>query len=370
MSMKDKRIEILTLIILLVSIALVSAASASADKVSAKNPSDSKVETYGIEGLTAQQVSAIESKTSYLSKLPNTVYNAPYWPILAANDEEKKVYLSYIDKLSVSESEKKAMKKSMSDLWKRFPNGITKDDYPVIKKIGKAILDYLDKTNGESKQSVQWKSSAHSDLISSGVKLKYQNSQWASWASASANDPDNGVIDSGSLRYYNHYYRPKTPYTGGATGRCLYFAQYAKDFYGQGNYQTAFYYLGLASHYLSDVGNPMHTDGEVNQLANQVPHGLYEDYVQNNWRSGYNYYYYVQNNAGSRTVTDPSQAVKSMAAYSNPYFSQLWNLVITKSQNPNDNNYFGKDTDVRYITSKVLLEDAKYNAGLAAYISS
>jgi hypothetical protein len=61
-------LRMLILAMLLVSVAFVPAASAKADKASVENNSDSKVETYGIEGLTAQQVSTIESRASYLSK--------------------------------------------------------------------------------------------------------------------------------------------------------------------------------------------------------------------------------------------------------------------------------------------------------------
>jgi hypothetical protein len=78
-SRKKFGIGMLFLAMLLVSIVLVSAANAAADKASAKNPSDSKVETFGIKGLDTKKVNEIESKARDLNNLPATIYNAPYW---------------------------------------------------------------------------------------------------------------------------------------------------------------------------------------------------------------------------------------------------------------------------------------------------
>ena len=47
---------------MLVSIVFVPAASAAADKANADNPSDSKIETYDIQGLDSQNVKAIEDE--------------------------------------------------------------------------------------------------------------------------------------------------------------------------------------------------------------------------------------------------------------------------------------------------------------------
>jgi hypothetical protein len=56
---------------------------------------------------------------------------------------EKKVFLGYIDKLSVSNSEKKEMKSALQGIWSRVPNRITEKDYPMMENIGKAITDYI-----------------------------------------------------------------------------------------------------------------------------------------------------------------------------------------------------------------------------------
>jgi hypothetical protein len=337
-----------------------SAASAAGDKAIIKNPSNSKVETFGIKGLDAKKVNEIESEARSLNNLPATIYNAPYWPMVAADDDTKKAVLGYIEKLSVSDSEKREMKKSMNDIWSRFPNKITQNDYPVIQKIGDAVYNYIEKTYWEGQQSAQWGSTGHKNFAYYGIYQIYKNSNWASIANTYANYPD--VNDWGIGRYSRHYYNPKNG-IGSAPNACAENAKPARSSYKSGERSRTFYYFGLASHYLSDVGNPMHTSGEVDQFWNSAPHYAYENYVENNWAAGYKYGDIVSSNTQVQTVTNPATAVKNLAAFSNSYYGTLWQKL---TQDPN----FGSNTDVRYLTTKCVRETAKYNAGLAAYLKS
>jgi len=359
MILKRTRVRTLILAMLLVCMVLVPAASA-------KNPSDSKVETYGIKGLDANKVKEIEARASYIKSLPDTIQNAPYMGLVTADDETKKAVLGHIDNLSISDSEKNEMKNEMEDIWSRVPDKITEDDYPVIQKIGDAVTKYVEDTYLAGMQSPKWGAKAHSGLISAGVKLVYKDSTKAKWAADAAPLPDS--LDTGVDRYFFHYYNPAyNQGYGGAPGKCLYYTQYAKDYYAAGQFYNAFYNLGLASHYLSDVGNPMHSGGEVSQglayLLGNSYHTSYESYVESNWGSGCKYSQYPNNNAGIKSVTSPSQAVKDLAAYSNPYFSTLWGQITAHPSNFNTST-------TQYVTAKVLLETAKYNAGLARYIKS
>ncbi len=345
---------------LLVSIAFVPAVSAAADKANANNSSDSEVETYDIEGLTPEKMREIEAEVDRVRNMPDTIHNAPYIGLVTANDETKKVVLGYIDNLSVSDSEKKEMKKELKDIWSRVPDKITEKDYPVIQKIGDAITKYVEDTYWADEQSIQWIDTAHSGLIKAGVNLAYGNSQWAGWAANYAPKPD--YTDTGADRYWYHYYNPSIG--GGAPDACSARAGVAKTYYSMGSSyrQTAFENLGLASHYLSDAGQPMHTGVSLDTFKKDQ-HLQYEQYVDNNWNSGCKYSQYANNNAGIKSVTNPSQAVKDLAAFSKPYYSQLWAEI-----NNNPNNF--DTTTTRYITAKALLETAKYNAGLAKYIST
>lgn len=191
----------------------------------------------------------------------------------------------------------------------------------------------------------------------------YNNANWATTAKTYANDPDNGILDPEPFdRYYNHYYNPSL-LTGGAPNRCTNFALIARNNYAS-NKNLAFYNLGLASHYISDVGNPMHTAGEWNQYWNSQPHLAFESYVSSNWNTAYNYKSIVSSNTATQTVTNPATATSNLASFSRQYFDTLWSEIIA---NPTG---FGSDIDVRYVTTKMIRETAKYNRGLATYIST
>jgi hypothetical protein len=385
----------LVLAMLLVSVVSVSAASAAADKASAKNPSDSKVETYGIKGLTPEKVKEIEAETSSFNKMPDTVKNCPYAGLLVANDEQKKIFLGYFDKMSVSDSEKKEMKNALQDMWKRVPNKITEKDYPKMEKIGKAVTSYVENTYWKGRQSVQWMSKAHTNLISAGVNLVYANPTYASKASSYAMYPDT-TIDAGSIDIpvplpgglwvtlslpkscYYHYYNPSVGF-GGAPGKCSSYASSARSFYQKKDYNNAFINLGIASHYISDVTQPMHSGSELNSLKNYLLnwgsdpyHMRYEQYVDDNWgTTGHNFGKWVTQNTEVKSITDPAAAVKSAATtshvYSDKLFAEIYahpNFDKKVTPNPDDTTY------IQYVTIIMNQEAAKYNAGLAKYIKS
>ena len=62
-------------------------------------------------------------------------------------------------------------------------------------------------------------------------------------------------------------------------------------------------------------------------------HYDYEDYVEANWDSGYNFKSIVENNNNYYTITDPEQATKDLAGYSNTYLDELYQTI-----------YFNPDT--------------------------
>lgn len=303
----------------------------------------------------------IEASASYVRSLPDTVKKAPYMGLVTADDETKKVVLGYIDNFSVSDSEKSEMKNSLQDIWSRVPDKITEKDYPTIQKIGDAVTNYVEETYWADSQSAKWKTYAHNGLIYAGVKLVYGNTQWAGWARDTAISPD--YTDKGVSRYYKHYYNPGINY-GGAPGACEDAAKLAKTYYSKGSSyrKAAFNNLGNASHYLSDVGNPMHTAFDYNSFK-KGKHLAYEDYVESNWNKGCKYSQYVNSNTGVKTITDPSQAAIDLAEFSFDYYRPLWGEINAHPDNFNT-------TTVQYITAKLMRETAKYDAGLAKYIKT
>jgi hypothetical protein len=89
---------------------------------------------------------------------------------------------------------------------------------------------------------------------------------------------------------------------------------------------------------------------------------IYENYIYNNWNSGFQFKNYASNNTQSITVTDPEQAVKDNADYSAQYYDYIWDKVNSYP------NTFGSYYFVQYYTAQCVKKTAKYNHGLYDYI--
>jgi hypothetical protein len=72
----------------------------------------------------------------------------------------------------------------------------------------------------------------------------------------------------------------------------------------------------------------------------------------------------VYNNNNYYTITDPEQATKDLAGYSNTYLDELYQTIYF---NPDT---WENDADIRDLTEDVLLRTAKYNLGLVKYMRS
>src|SRR5208337_3806479 len=79
----------------------------------------------------------------------------------------------------------------------------------------------------------------------------------------SISDPFKAVVHS-----WYHYYDPALA-TGGAPGQTLAYITSTKSYYKANDYYNAAVNLGYSSHFLEDVGNPMHTGRELDQINNQ-----------------------------------------------------------------------------------------------------
>ncbi|HIH73837.1 MAG TPA: hypothetical protein HA306_00590 [Methanosarcina sp.] len=79
----------------------------------------------------------------------------PYWYLLIADKNQQKVLFQYIDNCYVSDQEKKDMKKAMKDIWSRYPDQITEEDYPVLESVSDTVGKYLnDKYGGSTEEGV------------------------------------------------------------------------------------------------------------------------------------------------------------------------------------------------------------------------
>jgi hypothetical protein len=209
----------------------------------------------------------------------NVTPKLPYWYLLEADDKEKKILFGYIDNCYVSDEEKKEMKKVMKDIWKRYPDQITKEDNLTLEKVDKATAEYLNEKYGNNGIGIKWVDKTHNNIAYYACRKMGVSINYAQIARDYADDPDTWY--TGFWQSYNHYYDPIL-LTGYAHTNCANLANNAKSYYNNGQYSSAYEHLGYAIHYMSDLGNPMHTGYEYEQYQHQWVHTAYESYVCNN----------------------------------------------------------------------------------------
>ncbi|MEL4306380.1 hypothetical protein [Methanococcoides sp. LMO-2] len=365
--MKRKDGLLVVCIAMVLCLCLIPSAMATTEEqevVPIKDAAQLKMEELEAE-LGEEGMQKVESYLALQASLPDVVKNMPYRALAFAGtqEESRSVTFKYIDGFDVSEKEKELYKAGIENIWNRYPEKITKDDYKFMSEIGPMLV--AESLEGYEPVSVKWASSAHQDY----AYYACDGSSYRSYAQDAADDPDNGIMDPlPVLRYYNHY-EDGALHVGGAPGRCDEFADSAIFAKNNGYQATAHQRFGYSSHYLTDPGIPFHSTGVVYQGVDTVWNGYensyhynYENYVSGNWTSGYDFQYYVRNNYQSNTVTDPQTAVEDNAEHSSQYFDYIWTEMYNDPQN------FGSDMYVAYYTAQCVQETAKYTHGLYDYI--
>ncbi len=327
----------------------------------------------------------------------------PYWILLTFDKKGKKYTLEAIDASTFSEEEKMVMKEFMEKTWEKYPVNFVKKgknltvitfnlENPNVKLTDaeNTMLEKVAIVRGKYTNALladeittKWAGAQHQDIIKIACTKWGVSSTEAGYAANAADDPDSWPpiypptgwewLDQfivGICHSWDHYYNPDLG-TGAAPEQCNNYATNAKSYYDNGWYYSAYTTLGYSSHFLTDVGNPMHTGRELNQaydkyIAGTDTHALYESYVWNNWEAGqglgYNFKSVIENNWYYYAVSDSTAATKSLASYSHGYLDTLYWKVA------NDPVFFKYDTTVRSITETVLTDTAKYSLGLVKYV--
>ncbi|MGP8320688.1 MAG: hypothetical protein ACT6FD_07895 [Methanosarcinaceae archaeon] len=365
---KNKGMQLGTLftVMLLLSMAFVPAVSAKEQKTElVKDASQLKMETFEAE-LGENGMQEVEDYLTVQASLPDVVKTIPFRGLAfaATNPNSQTTKMEYIDNFDISETEKAEYKSGLQDIWERYPDKITKDDYAFMGDLGPMIEKEAFK--GYQDGGIKWTSTPHKDF----AEYACDGSSYASDARNKADDPDGAFFESLGFRHYNHYEDAETG-IGGAAGRCDSFADVAAIYDSNGYPVAAHETFGLSSHYISDAGIPFHSAGALDQALNFVEnlfnsnaHYAYEGYVYDQWGSGTNYEFgdYVSGNTQSITVTDPASATEDNADFSAQYFDYIWDEVTNDPQN------FDTDIYIGYYTAKCVKETAKYNHGLYDYI--
>lgn len=286
----------------------------------------------------------------------------PYWYLLEADNEQQKTLFEYIDNSYVSKKEKQAMKKAMKDIWRRYPDKLTEEDDIMLEKVAVATAEYLNDKYGSGDVSILWTPNhVHEDLIYIACTKWSVGTYYAGIAKDASTEPDDW--DDGFWQSLHHYYDPLT-HTGLGAYNCGAYADIAKNKYDIPYFIDAYKNLGYSSHYMSDLGNPLHTGLEAQQYLTQWVHFDYETYVSSNWDNGYNFKSIVEDNNVYYAITDPEQSAKDLAENSNSYIYTLYAEIF---YNPET---WEEDPDVKVITENVLRTTAKYNLGLVKYVRS
>jgi len=357
--MQLRKPSVVLLALLLAAMAMVPMVSADDKKIpNGMIQADPKTDT---EGYVAVDVINIDS----------SIKNATsYYYLLVLSDEGKQNYLNDLDainivaesKAEISKEGKSALKNDLKAIW---------DKYPVISETVKGNSGYpsYGGTITTMKFSPSVKSARLSDdenkfleKIQSLMKKSYDQRQanvvtpkwigtpshqrisyWAAYkesfpnpstVSSAADDPDLWYDSTPEpfrtvFHSLNHYYSPLG--VGGAPLNTQYYVSLAEDEYDSGSYSQAATDLGYATHFLEDVGNPMHTGREWDQYNNQWVHSKYETYIGNHWNPEYENI--VANNYNYFWYTDWAQGTRDLAGYTNGYLDTLYTNVFNKGEN-------------------------------------
>ncbi|MFZ1128929.1 hypothetical protein [Methanoregula sp.] len=364
---------------------------------------------------TSTQMVKVDPKTDTLGfvavdviTIDPAVKNAtPYYQILVLNDEGKQNLLNNIDSASsvvASDSmftteAKTSMKASLTNLWKK---------YPVIYDTKKGGSGYP--TYGGTITTIRFAPAIKGPYLTDQENLVLNNTQtmmneiysqkqanaitpmWATdpthkrisyWAAYKESFPQPDTVSNNApvpdswydtiidplkaiVHSWYHYYDPVYG-TGGAPGRTLAYVTYAHSYYQSNDYTDAAINLGYSSHFIEDVGNPMHTGRESDQISNPWVHSNYEGYVGNNWYNrskGASFEDVVQNNNNYYWTTDWSQGTMNLATYSHGYVDTIYTKVYNKGLNW---DLSMDDTSIVAITQNLIQATATYTNGLALY---
>ncbi|MCK8518448.1 phospholipase C/P1 nuclease family protein [Methanoculleus sp. 7T] len=337
-------------------------------------------------------------QTEDLISIDGSIKNAtPYYVMLVGTEDQKQSLCELIDESSAKEKEKQLMKEYLQEIWEKYPVVFSKEEtaYGTITYISFAnsmenisltedenhSLGEIDATLADASSrlygsiGLRWSGTVHQDIISVACqRCAFPDAQYAVSA---ADDPDgwpasipwfvpqelhtpiNAVFHS-----WHHYYSPWYGW-GGAPGHTKSYVDEAKTYHTNGQTALAAQSLGWSSHFLTDVGNPMHTGKEIEQyaeylLGNDI-HGAYEAYVTRNWpskfkptvTSNYNYYTYADWDSGCKNL-----AISSHADLDTVY------TIMYHNRDPSVQD---SHSQLETVTRNNILQTAKYTNGLARY---
>ncbi|WP_048173829.1 hypothetical protein [Methanosarcina siciliae] len=141
--MNSKDCTLVLCIAAVLCLCLIPLAMASPDEQQTNQTKDAaqlKIEALEAE-LGEEGMKEVEDYLELQASLPEVVKRMPYSGLaFAATDPESRaIKMEYIDNFDVSEKKKEEYKAGLQDIWDRYPDNITKDDYAFMSELGPMI---------------------------------------------------------------------------------------------------------------------------------------------------------------------------------------------------------------------------------------
>jgi hypothetical protein len=316
-----------------------------------------------------------------------------HWILLSLGKEDKEFLLNFIDTLNVQDSKKEEWKSVLKEIWKKYPvniqqgknflritlgNGINKIELTAYEEsILKDIDDEIGRLMGESLNSgitVTWVGPTHYTLLESACALnsgplleEYCTRQIFD----KATEPDTWCAEDRICQMVNHGYVPYL-HVGEAPSNIQKYATEAYSRINSGEYESGYENLAYASHFLEDLGNPLHTGAVPGQgipeLLGYRIHDAYENYVNDNWNT-----FKGDVEGATRTLwnSNPMQSGISLATDSSMNSEPLvWKIYRNFILNGGSFANIAADDGIRDITRTSLVETKQYVNGLVRYAAN
>jgi hypothetical protein len=319
----------------------------------------------------ANNIDVIEVDDTFQSTVPY------YWVILIADDKQKKIFISEIEESEISVKDKIELKSRLLEIWKAYPMKFekighttyispdTKNKEIILTESENLTLQQVDLIYSFKDNitliTPKWACSpSHYDLVYyAALNSGYPDPVTAAQHSG---DPDDNFPWDAPEMWYN----PDSQ-IGGAPGMAQQSFDYARGYYQLGNVSGASIWIGRSSHYLTDVGNPLHTGREWDQIRDYLlhflthddVHSLYESYVSTHWDDfdswvmGNQYIYKWDWNDGADDSTI------AVATSSHRFVDTLWTKIYN-----NRAGFWNEDDWTREITRICFMTSSQYNNGL------
>ena len=247
------------------------------------------------------------------------------------------------------------------------------------EEIGRAMASSMDGEVG-----VRWYGGAHNKIIVAACTHNSIDDTNASIAGSHASEPD-GWYEGSDLeiilqRCYNHGYVPPTPLPpipgvpegfGRAPENCQKNATDAVTAYYNNHLTEAFTSLGHSSHFMTDIGNPMHTgnlfvQGSLTVMGWEI-HSKYEDYVDSNWGT-LGFGELVDNTVETEVWVTPDYSTR-LLGWKTQWARDPLILLATLNFITHDGEFhLEEDPAIRGATLLTLRETTKHTNGLVRYV--